>query len=342
MGNCSSAVVAQPPPPRPEKQYDPITNLKRVITLHGLCKQESVIFDCQHTRFLLNDRPSPGLLKRLQEAFYPKYTIGASRRGQLMPSPIHFTADQKQPPARCGVLSKRSGLALGRLVDDEMTRVTALCYLIQRERRDASHHRLGGGLRTGGTRRWYTTPATQLLRASVEELVKLGLTNTTARRITSSVAQFTLQTHQAISAFTERKWVPVATQVAVGSEYIGLCTCIDVVCEDHSSKKAFTDNARVIVEVKTGFASYYHSGIQKLAPPFDDQRSCPANHHQLQLMFTVLMALINERGEKNQRYGQSGLITHAFVMWLKPRQYVLFPLKPWVTNGVEMAIKAIL
>ncbi len=323
-----------------EKKTEVVTDtainaIRLAVRRNEWAETPQIHFDRHASRFIMNGRPHPGLLKKLKRVFYPTYTFAAHAPKQVTrvhvsggnPNPHHH---QEQPPKN----NDCRGVALGRRVDEEMTTVVSLCYLIQNGRKDQPN----SVSRHQPTRRWYhAMPTVHLLLASGDHLVKVGMTPAMILRIISAMKCLTTHTKSAIQDFARRGWFPVASQVPVGCHVIGVCTAIDVLCEDHSSLQSFNANAQVAVEVKTGFEYNYDSATHCLGHPFTDKMSSPASHHQLQLLFTVFMALVNEypRGRGSE---QAGCITRAVILLIGRLGCRVLSLQDWAASCIESAV----
>ena len=79
------------------------------------------------------------------------------------------------------------------------------------------------------------------------------------------------------------KLLPVATQVAVGSEVLRLATSVDLVCLDKQGKVW-------LLETKLGFQTYLqrHTG-KSLCAPFTNWNDCVAHQQQLQILGTKML-----------------------------------------------------
>jgi hypothetical protein len=119
-------------------------------------------------------------------------------------------------------------------------------------------------------------------------------------------------------AFARMKLTPVAAQVPVGCIELKVATAADVVCKDASGR-------RVVVEIKTGFLSYYHkhtgNNLRGIAPP---QHDSPANQHQLQLLLTC---------ELYRRTFPGHIMGGAYIMRVDPFGVDVIPLQSWVRSS---------
>jgi hypothetical protein len=85
---------------------------------------------------------------------------------------------------------------------------------------------------------------------------------------------------------TKGTWSIVGCQVAVSCPITRIATMIDVVCYDHAV------GVYVLLEIKSGFSGYYHTGSGGMLSPFDTWKNSPLNQHQLQLAANKLLFVL--------------------------------------------------
>ena len=113
---------------------------------------------------------------------------------------------------------------------------------------------------------------------------------------------------------------PEAAQVAVGSKELRMATACDLVCRDSLNRK-------VIVEIKTGFATYYHLHTGHfLTGVTPAQTDSPFNQHQLQLMMSI---------ELYRRTFPLSVVAQGIIMKVDCLGVDVIPLQSFVKNNLS-------
>lgn len=224
-------------------------------TLHPLHDKpvDPVRFGVGHG-FFVGEGSLRGVTKVLKRLFAPHYNPKYVR-GQAADA-----AGRARRAGRGKVKGAgRAGMARGKRVDQELTRVVRLL----------THARMG-------VRTWLGDEplvATVENKEAVEELARLRKAGHPCVRNILNV----------LANKFKRPLYPIDVQVAVGQfRVLRLGTAVDLVCKD--------DKGGVwIVEIKTGHVSNYHQYCKQMEYPFEAFVDSPYYQHQIQLLLTTTL-----------------------------------------------------
>jgi hypothetical protein len=198
--------------------------------------------------------PMRGVHPTLTRLFYPAYDYK-----RLAFGPTTASATTTTSASSAGRLTKhRPGMRAGILVDNELKRTIQL----------RAKHNLSSVVFTSFAAQTKFKASHKASQLTPRDLSLVG------KRLSPAV-------YRLWQTFHRTNLVPIASQVPVGCLQMRVATPIDVVCRDSQRR-------HVVVEIKTGFAGYYHrhTGIpmKHLAPAVADSA---ANQHQLQLLLNL-------------------------------------------------------
>lgn len=269
----------------------------------------TVVFERRSKGFRLQGKLVPGITDTLRAVFYPDFGMtGILRQARARTSLTNHEG------SRIG----GGGQTLGKRVDRELDRVVAACILVNSLRRDK---------RVVGSRCSDRLPAVAFLLNPAEMKRCLLLTAAEAKAVRKTLRPpLHACTKQALSYFRQRRLEPIDSQVAVGSQRLGLATAVDVIAE-HTAAGSL-QGTRVIVEVKSSFNNYYDCHAGRLAHLPVPVPSSPLHHHQLQLLLTAIMA-INTHSRLSPSLAR---IAGAVVLRVFEKDFRSYPLKTWARD----------
>jgi hypothetical protein len=214
-------------------------------------------------------------------------------RSKARPHPNTSVVAQRSKP----FIRRQSGLQLGRKIDTEVQIRGQFCI----------RHGLGPECFAG-----LSLPIANLAGKEAHQMRELWKsTHDYSRRFFHTLVRWGLDI--------------VGVQTVVGSAAHNLATAVDVVCRDKHS------GGLVIVELKTGFDSYYEHFCGHLLSPFSDKFDSPHNQHQLQLGFTAQMYASQTQHDVT-----------GFVVRIHKDGESVYPLESWVRENIRLAFEAIM
>ena len=200
-----------------------------------------------------------GVKPTMETLYYPSYSYRNARKptktGLVIPKSTHqfdINADRKPGPR-----TSRGGMRQGSTVDRQLGQVANM-------------------IRTG-----YPDVSVSFF---VDKSKRLPVTMSVSQR--TKVYNFRRRLHpytvNVLRCFKCRGWVPVHTQVCVGSLAHRVGTAIDVVCVYANPRRG---SGFIVIELKCGFDSYYYNDTgASMARPFGTMTDACVYQHQLQLL----------------------------------------------------------
>lgn len=126
-------------------------------------------------------------------------------------------------------------------------------------------------------------------------------------------------------ALTEKRWIPLRSQLAVGCRKARLATKIDLICLDEAGRV-------VLVELKCGFDDYFDVQNQGcLEQPFDSVPVSYKNNAMLQLGFTLRLYHHTEH-PYHHRECAGAFVLHVYENSEGDIVHEWLPLKAWAKN----------
>lgn len=197
------------------------------------------------------NRPIPGITKKLEARFYPDYSYEAATYGPTTKVPH-------------GIRKLRGGKSVGKETDNGVAHSIRLIRAYQFEPE------------VFWIRKVYNAAMkrTTLLKTHREKLTSLFKRNTTKTKRFVPYIRFFWETMRKL------KLIPMDTQVEVRHKTVNISSMVDVVAIGAGRKHH-------CIEIKTGYDTYYHKHTPfKMKYPFTDKDDSPHNQHQLQAAAT--------------------------------------------------------
>ena len=233
------------------------TNRRPRVT-HRLQSESVVKFDRKQRRIRVDGKSAKGITKLLKSTFYPSYNYNKSLESSTKTTTA-TTATTTNGIA--GVKKIKGSARVGRGFDTSVSQSVRLQQL-------------------------YQLPFDVFFNKQRAEVVAKEKAMTPSHR----KQLYTLVNPDKRIPYVQRFWQtmrklqlrPVDTQVGVSHPTMKLATLIDVVCMDNKGSYR-------VIELKSGFETYYSKSNGKMNAPFEDQDNSPMNQHQLQLTATDAM-----------------------------------------------------
>lgn len=218
-------------------------------------EKNKIKWDIKHKSFVCAGKYLRGIHPVLSQYFYPKFIHD---RLKLNGKQEHLSQQEwKSGYVKRCMAKGYKGMTLGRLVDQQIT--TGARFMKQYKLPQK-----------------YLTNLTPLpTHHNVMEDKLLRVLQTFRKGEHEYVNLF-------FSALTRLKWTVIGTQIPVGCVVLGLATAVDVVCTNEWGDT-------ILLEVKTGFDSYYHCYIGQMEAPLEMYTDSPYHQHLLQLLVTKLL-----------------------------------------------------
>lgn len=261
-----------------------------------MASNHAVKFNKKFKAFSVENKLMRGLLPLLQSTFYPAYSYAKALLG---PTPQSTTPSK--PKQKTGKRQQK-GMRRGIQTDRQLTETVRW------------HHA-------------YNIPASAFVSSAAAR------TYANAHKASLPACAWKAMAQTGLCVCVQKIWqtmrclrlTPIRTQMPVAIPDWKLATAVDLLC------KSETGELR-IVEVKTGYETYYHHHTGRPMQHLGVADS-PANQHQLQLFATVEMY-------KHLNCVKQSTYIQAEVWHLRADGIDLIPLQPWVAENKSKILQA--
>lgn len=271
--------------------------------------------------------------------FYPEWSYEkAVKHSGKLPGTVKFmgqeqinTSEERKgasgPKRNVAATTANEGMRRGKRIDKELASIASL---IQSSRMRVESNRgetLNGSILS--TADFVLDPPVRGRRDAY------GVSVSKRRFLTTRQQRTFTNIRRNIHSFTQKivwflyrtRLEPWRAQYAVGNNYLKLATAVDLLCRYiNPVTQRPIGNGDVVIEIKTGYASYYRSHTRfHLRPPFDTQTDCPKNQHQIQLAVTVWLY-------QNERLRITGVVPEicaAMVIQVHESGIAVYPNEQW-------------